>query len=108
MGSRLNLFLMVILCLEYLSSGENLKVEYFKLKRVSRFSHIIVAAFSNTARALQVITCGALYFAPPGWVSTEGGVARRVGFGQCVDPVPLLRHVVHQVHSEAVLLKVYS
>merc|ERR1719430_1692976 len=40
----------------------------------------------------------------PGWVSTEGGVARRVGFGQCVDPVPLLRHVVHQVHSEAVLL----
>ena len=45
---------------------------------------------------------------PPGWVSTEGRVARRVGLGQGVDPVPLLRHVVHQVHSEAVLLKVNS
>ena len=46
----------------------------------------------------------ALCLAPPGWVSTEGRVARRVGLGQGVDPVPLLRHVVHQVHSEAVLL----
>ena len=77
----------------------------YKLKS---FSYIIVAAFSCTARSLQVITCGALYLAPPGWVSTEGRVARRVGLGQGVDPVPLLRHVVHQVHSEAVLLKVNS
>ena len=69
---------------------------------------IIVAAFSCIARALHVISCGSLSFAPPGWVSTEGGVARRVGFGQGVDPVPLLRHVIHQVHSEAVLLKVNS
>ena len=46
-----------------------------------------------------------LSVAPPGWVSTEGRVPRRVGLGQGVDPVPLLRHVVHQVHSEAVLLK---